>query len=410
MMTDTMTHTTASNADYIVREEALTAQNYHPAPVVIHKGEGVWVWDIEGNKYMDMLAGYSALSFGHGHPAILEATFEQAKKLCVVSRAFHSDTFADFAEVICKLTNLDRVLPMNSGAEAVETAVKCARKWAYTVKNIPQDKAEIIVCDGNFHGRTITVVSFSSTPGYKANFGPLTPGFKVIPFGDANALRNAITPNTAAFLFEPIQGEGGVNVPPTGYLKEVRDICDENNVLMIADEVQTGMGRTGKNWACDHEGVTPDMFCLGKALGGGIYPVSAVVGKDSVLGVFVPGDHGSTFGGNPLACAIALASMRLLESENLNDNATELGEYFRNAIRDMNSPLLCDVRGKGLLNAIEFKTEAGNAHDYIDTFLKVGILTKDTVQQVLRFTPPLTITKEEIDWALGRIKQILCPE
>jgi len=413
-MTMTTTTTTKgrekmNNAEYIEYEERLTPMNYHPAPVVISRGEGVWVWDLEGNKYLDMLAGYSALSFGHGHPKILEAAFAQAKKLCVISRAFHSDVFAQFAEKLTGLTGMDMVLPMNSGAEAVETCVKCARKWAYTVKGVPLNQAEIIVCKRNFHGRTTTVVSFSTTEQYKHYFGPHTPGFKIIPFGDAKALGEAITPNTAAFLFEPVQGEGGVNVPPDGYLKEVRSICDENNVLMIADEVQTGMGRTGRVWACQHEDVMPDLYCLGKALGGGMYPVSAAVGNKDVLGIFEPGDHGSTFGGNPLACAIGLASMQVLEEENLCENSTKMGEYFREGVCAMKSPLLCDVRGKGLLNAVEFKLEAGTAHDYIEPFLKVGILTKDTVEQVLRFTPPLTITQEEIDWALGRIERVLCP-
>ena len=397
------------NADYIIREEKLTPMNYHPAPVVISRGEGVWVWDLEGNKYLDMLAGYSALSFGHGHPKILEAAFNQAKKLCVISRAFHSDIFAEFAEKLTKLTGMDMVLPMNSGAEAVETCVKCARKWAYTVKGVPLNEAEIIVCDHNFHGRTTTVISFSATEQYKHYFGPHTPGFKIIPFDDADALRNAITPNTAAFLFEPVQGEGGVNVPKDGYLTEVRKICTENNILMIADEIQTGMGRTGKVWACEHESVTPDLYCLGKALGGGMYPVSAAVGNKDILGIFEPGDHGSTFGGNPLACAIGLASMQVLEDENLCENSEKMGAYFREKVRAMNSPLLNDVRGRGLLNAVEFKKEAGTAHDFIEPCLKVGILTKDTVEQVLRFTPPLNITKDEMDWALTQIRKILCP-
>jgi len=412
-MTTSTTTTTAStkpgasNAEFIEFESQYTAHNYHPAPVVISHAEGVWTWDLEGNKYLDMLAGYSALGFGHGHPKILEATFEQAKKLCVVSRAFHSDTFASFAKELADLCKLDLVLPMNSGAEAVETAVKVARKWAYTVKGVPLNQAEIIVCKGNFHGRTTTVVSFSANEQYKHFFGPPTPGFRIIPFGNAQALEEAITENTAGFLFEPVQGEGGVNVPPKGYLQDVRRICDKNNILMMADEVQTGMGRTGRTWACDHENVTPDLFMLGKALGGGVYPVSAVVGTREALGVLEPGDHGSTFGGNPLACAIARASMQLLKDENRAERAEELGEYFREKVRAMKSPLLCDVRGKGLLNAVEFKPEAGTAHDYIEPFLKAGILTKDTVQQVLRFTPPLTITKDELDWALERIEAVI---
>lgn len=407
-MKDHPTMTKMSNAEYIACEEKLTPHNYHPAPVVISHGEGVWVWDLEGNKYLDMLAGYSALAFGHAHPDIINAMSEQAKRLTVISRAFHSDIFVSFAEQLTKLAGLDLVLPMNSGAEAVETAVKCARKWAYTVKGVPLNQAEIIVCEGNFHGRTTTVVSFSSTENYKKMFGPLTPGFKIIPFGDADALRKAITPNTAAFLFEPVQGEGGVNIPPDGFLRDVREICTDNQVLMIADEVQTGMGRTGRTWACQHEGITPDLYALGKALGGGVYPVSAVVGNQDVLGVFEPGDHGSTFGGNPLACAIARRAMQLLVDDNLVENSARLGEYFRTKVRAMDSPLICDVRGKGLLNGVEFKSEAGTAHDYIPTFLNVGILTKDTAEQVLRFTPPLTITKKEMDWALERIAAVLC--
>jgi ornithine--oxo-acid transaminase len=398
----------ATNAEFIEFEAKYTAHNYHPAPVVIHRADGVWVWDLEDNKYLDMLAGYSAIAFGHGNPQIIRAATEQMKQLSLVSRAFHSDNFAPFARELAELCGMDYVLPMNSGAEAVETGVKCARKWAYKVKGVQLDHAEIIACTGNFHGRTTTVVSFSSTESYKKYFGPHTPGFKIVPFGRTDSIEHAITPNTAAVLLEPVQGEGGVNVPPDGYLADVRRICDENKVLMMADEVQTGMGRTGRVWACEHENVQPDMYLLGKALGGGVYPVSAVVSKKDILGVFEPGDHGSTFGGNPLACAIGMEAIRLLKNGNLAENAEKLGEYFREKVRAMNSPLLCDVRGKGLLNAVEFKTEAGVAHDYIPKFLDVGILTKDTVEQVLRFTPPLTITKDEIDWALDRIEQVLC--
>lgn len=395
-----------TNAKYMEVEKQFSATNYGPLPAVLSKGEGVWLWDVEGNKYLDMLAGYSALSFGHGHPRILQAFFEQAEKLCVVSRAFYSDQLAPFARELAEFCGMEMVLPMNTGAEAVETAIKTARKWAYVKKGVARDKAEIIVCEGNFHGRTTTIVGFSSEPQYRDLFGPATPGFITIPFDDTEALRNAINENTAAFLFEPIQGEGGINIPHDGFLREVREICTENNVLMIADEVQTGMGRTGKVFACDHENVKPDLYVMGKTLGGGVFPVSAVVGSREILGVFKPGDHGSTFGGNPLGAAVGRASMKLLIKENLSARSTEMGEYLRKRVRAFNSPKIKEVRGRGMLTGIEVYEEAGDGHHFVEELLKVGILCKETVKQVVRITPPLTITKEELDWALEKMEQV----
>jgi len=406
-MTTTATNThPKTNEEYMAYEAEHTATNYGPLPAVLSRGQGVWVWDVEGTKYIDMLAGYSALSFGHEHPKMMEVMFEQAKQLCVVSRAFFSDQLAPFAKELCEFCGMDMMLPMNTGAEAVETAIKTARKWGYTRKGIEIDKAEIIVCDGNFHGRTTTIVGFSSEPQYRDFFGPATPGFISIPFNDADALRKAINKNTAAFLFEPIQGEGGVNIPSDGWLQEVRDICTENNVLMIADEVQTGMGRTGARFACDHGNVKPDLYIMGKTLGGGVYPVSAVVGSKDILSVFKPGDHGSTFGGNPLAAAVGRAAIKLLVDENLSEYAVEMGEYLRQRIRDMNSPKIESVRGKGMLTGIVVKEEAGTGHHYVEELLKAGVLCKETVKQVVRITPPLVITKEELDWGLERIEKV----
>ncbi|MBL1215898.1 MAG: ornithine--oxo-acid transaminase [Planctomycetes bacterium] len=387
-------------------ERQYSATNYGPLPAVLSRGEGVWVWDVEGNKYLDMLAGYSALSFGHGHPKMMEAMFEQAKKLCVVSRAFYSDQLAPFAKELSEFCGMEMMLPMNTGAEAVESAIKTARKWAYTRKNVPHDKAEIIVCEGNFHGRTTTIVGFSSVAQYRDLFGPATPGFVTIPFGDPDALEKAITPNTAAFLFEPIQGEGGINIPEDGFLKRVREICTKNNVLMIADEVQTGMGRTGTVFACDHENVKPDMYIMGKTLGGGVYPVSAIVSSRDILSVFQPGDHGSTFGGNPLAAAVGRAAMKLLIDEDLCAKSVEMGEYFRDRIRGLNSPKIKGVRGRGMLTGIEVHKEAGTGHEFVEALLAEGILCKETVEQVVRVTPPLVITKEELDWAIERFAKV----
>ncbi len=411
-MTQANTNTTSvstnphTNKEYMAFEAEHTATNYGPLPAVLSRGQGVWVWDVEGTKYIDMLAGYSALSFGHEHPKIVQAMFEQAKQLCVVSRAFFSDQLAPFAKELCEFAGMEMMLPMNTGAEAVETAIKTARKWGYIEKGIEIDKAEIIVCDGNFHGRTTTIVGFSSEPQYRDFFGPATPGFISIPFGDADALRQAINKNTAAFLFEPIQGEGGINIPPDGWLQEVRKICTDNNVLMIADEVQTGMGRTGSRFACDHGNIKPDLYIMGKTLGGGVYPVSAVVGSKDILCVFKPGDHGSTFGGNPLAAAVGRAAIKLLVDENLSQYAVEMGEYLRQRIRDMNSPKIESVRGKGMLTGIVVREEAGTGHHYVEELLKAGVLCKETVKQVVRITPPLVITKEELDWGLERIEKV----
>lgn len=395
-----------TNARMMELERQYAATNYGPLPAVLSRGQGVWLWDVEGNKYLDMLAGYSALSFGHGHPKMMQAMFDQAQRLCVVSRAFYSDQLAPFARELSEFCGMEMMLPMNTGAEAVETAIKTARKWAYTRKHVPRDQAEIIVCEHNFHGRTTTIVGFSSVPQYRDLFGPATPGFITIPFGDAAALEQAITPNTAAFLFEPIQGEGGINIPPDGFLKRVREICTRNNVLMIADEVQTGMGRTGTVFACDHENVKPDVYILGKTLGGGIYPVSAIVGSRDILSVFQPGDHGSTFGGNPLAAAIGRAAIKLLIDDNLCERAVELGEYLRDQLRALNSPKIKEVRGRGMLTGIEVYPEAGTGHEFVEALLVEGILCKETVEQVVRVTPPLIITKEELDWALERFARV----
>jgi len=399
-----------TNAQLHEIEHRYSAPNYDPMPAVLSLGKGVWVHDVEGRKYLDMLAGYSALSFGHQHPRIMDAFFKQAKKLTVVSRAFENDQLGLFCKELaefCGWGSDGQTLPMNTGAEAVETAIKTARKWAYQKKGVAKDQAEIIVCGGNFHGRTTTVVSFSSTPQYKADFGPLTPGFKIIPFGDADALAKAITPNTAAFLVEPIQGEGGINVPPDGYLAKCFDICKKNNVLFIADEVQTGFGRTGTMFACDHERVRPDLLCLGKALGGGVYPVSAVVGSREIFSVFHAGDHGSTFGGNPLGAAVGREVLKVMKDENLCEKASRTGEWLRGKLRAIKSSKIKEVRGRGMLNGIELNKNAGDAHHYVELLLKEGVLSKDTAGQVVRITPPLIITEEEAMWGVERIAKVL---
>ncbi|MCK4873975.1 MAG: ornithine--oxo-acid transaminase [Phycisphaerales bacterium] len=385
------------------------AHNYGPLPVVIKKGEGCWVEDVEGRRYLDMLGGYSALNFGHCHPYITQVFIEQAQKLTLTARAFQNDQFGLFCKEITEFCGFDKVLPMNSGAEAVETAVKTARKWAYKVKGVPEDKAEIIVCDHNFHGRTTTVISFSSSTQARDGFGPFTPGFKSIPYADTDALEKAITPNTAAFLVEPIQGEGGIQVPPDGYLRKCLEICKANNVLLIDDEIQAGFGRPGKKFAIDFDGVHPDMMILGKALGGGTMPVSAVLGSDEIMGVFKPGDHGSTFGGNPLACAVARAAIKVLQDEHLIERSAELGPAFMQRIMALNSPAIKEVRGRGLWIGIEIDPKAGSAHDYVLKLLDEGILTKETLESVLRLAPPLIITQEEIDWAMERIAKVFAP-
>ena len=399
--------TLLSTQSFIDLENEFGAHNYEPLDIVLARGQGVWVWDVEGNKYLDMLASYSALNQGHCHPRILNALIEQAKKLTLVSRAFRSDQLGPFYKEICEMTHSHSVLPMNSGAEAIETALKAARKWGYQIKEIPDDMAEIIVCANNFHGRTITIVGFSTEKQYKEGFGPFTPGFITIPFGDADALEWAITPNTVAFLVEPIQGEGGIIVPPSGYLKKVREICDRQNVLLILDEIQTGLGRTGKLFAEEHEGIESDLTLIGKALSGGFYPISAVLSNKEALSIFQPGDHGSTFGGNPLACAVAREALRVIEEENLIEKSLFMGHYLKESIRNILSPYVKEVRGMGLLIGVELKKSAGGARKFCEALMGKGILCKETHKHVIRFAPPLTITKEELDWALERIESVL---
>ena len=396
-----------STQDYIALEDQYNARNYKPLDVVLTKGEGAWVWDVEGRKYLDCLAAYSAVNQGHCHPRIVDVMVKQAPKLTLTSRAFRNDQLPLLAEELCELTGYEMMLPMNSGAEAVETALKAARKWGYKVKGVADDEAEIIACTGNFHGRTITIVTCSPEEQYRDGFGPFTPGFKLIPYGDADALERAITPNTVAFLFEPVQGEGGVVVPPKGYLKRVREICTEHNVLMMADEIQSGLGRSGKLLACDHEDVRPDVVTLGKALSGGLYPVSAVVSSKEVLGVFTPGDHGSTFGGNPLACAVAREALRVLIDEHLCERSADLGEYLMARLREIESPHVRLVRGRGLFVGILLKPEAGGARRFCEALKERGMLAKDTHGTVIRLAPPLVITREEIDWAVEQLADVL---
>jgi ornithine--oxo-acid transaminase len=393
--------------DFIQLENEFGANNYKPLDVVLSRGQGIWVWDVEGNRYLDCLSSYSAVNQGHCHPKILEAINDQAKKLTLVSRAFRNNQLGPFYKEICELTQSHSVLPMNSGAEAVETAIKAIRKWGYMEKGVPAGKAEIIVCDNNFHGRTLTIVGFSSEAQYKEGYAPFTPGFISIPFGNATALENAITPNTVGFLVEPIQGEGGVIVPPNGYLKSVRKICDRNNVMLILDEIQTGLGRTGKFFAEEHEDIQSDLTLVGKALSGGFYPISAVLSNKEVLGVFKPGDHGSTFGGNPLACAVARTALRVLIEENMIENAATLGEYFMEQLKEINSPHVKEVRGKGLLIGIELNHTAGGARRFCEALQAEGILCKETHQHVIRLAPPLIIQRENIDWALEKIARVL---
>jgi ornithine--oxo-acid transaminase len=390
--------------DFITLDETYAAHTYHPIEVVIERGEGVWVYDVDGKKYLDCLAAYSAVNQGHCHPKIMEAAIAQMHKVTLTSRAFFNDQMGPFMKELCELTGYEMALPMNTGAEAVETAIKAARKWGYRMKGVPDNQAEIIVCEGNFAGRTTTIISFSSEEQYKEDFGPLTPGFKMIPYGDATELEEAITPNTVAFLVEPIQGEGGVIVPPPGYLKQAADICAKHNVLFVADEIQTGLGRTGALLACDHEGVRPDMITLGKALSGGYYPVSAVLADRKVLGLFRPGDHGSTFGGNPLGSAIARTALKVLVDEQLIEHSREVGAYFKGRLERIEGDHIEEVRGKGLMIGVELNR---SARPYCDALRDAGILCKDTHGTVVRFAPPLVITKEEVDWAMDRIEPIL---
>jgi ornithine--oxo-acid transaminase len=393
--------------DFTQLEENYGAHNYRPLEVVLARGQGIWVWDVEGKKYLDCLSSYSAVNQGHCHPKILAALIEQGKKLTLTSRAFRNDQLGLFYKEICDLTHSHKVLPMNSGAEAVETVIKAVRKWGYRVKGVAADKAEIIVCRNNFHGRTITIVGFSTDEHAREGFGPFTPGFKIIPFGDADALENAITPNTVGFLVEPIQGEAGVIVPPPGYLARAKEICKKNRVVFILDEIQTGLGRTGKLLAEEHDRTEADLSLIGKALSGGFYPVSAVLSNSEVLGVLRPGEHGSTFGGNPLACAVARAALKVLIEEGMIENAAAMGEYFLSGLRSIRSPLIKEVRGKGLLIGVELIPDAGGARSFCEKLMAKGLLCKETHEHTVRFAPPLIIKKENIDWALERIEPVL---
>lgn len=393
--------------DYIELEKQFGANNYHPLDVVIARAEGVYVYDGDGNRYLDCLSAYSALNQGHVHPQILQALVEQASKVTLVSRAFRNEQLPLFYKEISELTGYEMSLPMNSGAEAVETAVKLARKWAYQVKGVPRSQAEIITMTGNFHGRTVAVISFSSEPLYREDFGPLAPGFITVPYGDPEAVAAAITPNTAAVLFEPIQGEAGVIVPPEGYIQRLAEICKENKVLLMADEIQTGLGRTGILFACDHEQVRPDIMIVGKALSGGFYPVSAVLADRPIMGLFQPGEHGSTFGGNPLGAAVARAALRVLVEENMIENAAREGEYFLEQLSEINSPYIKDVRGKGLLIGVELHQKAGGARRFCVGLKEKGILAKETHEHVIRFAPPLIIDRPTLDWAIPRIREVL---
>ena len=393
--------------DYINTEQHYIAQNYSPLPVVLSRADGVWMYDVDGNKYLDFLSAYSAVSAGHLNKRIRDALVNQLDVLDVPSRAFYTDKLAPFAEKLCTMTGMDKMLPMNTGAEAVETAIKAARRWGYQQKGIAKDKANIIVSSGNFHGRTTTIVGFSSDEEYKENFGPFDGGFTTVPFGDADALEAAITPETCAYITEPMQGEGGIIIPPKGWLKKVQEICKKNNVLLILDEIQSGIGRTGKNFAFQYEIDKPDGLILGKALGGGIYPVSAFLARKDVMDIFVPGTHGSTFGGNPIAAAIGLEALNILEEDKLAERSRELGDYLKNALIDLQSPLVREVRGSGLWIGMDFDPDKADAHAICEELLQEGLLCKETHETVIRFAPPLTITKEDIDWAMTKIRKVL---
>ncbi len=395
------------SADFIEIESRLGARNYKPLDVVLTKGEGVWVTDIEGNRYLDCLSAYSAVNQGHCHPKILAAMVEQAGRLTLTSRAFRNDQLALLYEELAGLTNSHKVLPMNSGAEAVETAIKAVRKWGYEVKGVPEGCAEIIVCANNFHGRTLGVISFSTDPEARGGFGPFLPGFKVVPFGDADALERAIGPNTVAFLVEPIQGEAGVIIPPPGYFARVRELCTAHGVTLILDEIQTGLGRTGQLLAEEHEGIVADVTLIGKALGGGFYPVSAVLSNSEVLSVLKPGQHGSTFGGNPLACAVARRALQVLVEENMIENSAVLGAYFLERLGAVRSNIVKEVRGRGLMLAVELEPAAGGARPYVEALRQTGVLAKETHENTIRLAPPLVVKREEIDWAMDRIEHVL---
>ena len=397
----------SSEADLLQEVNQYSAHNYHPLPVVLTRGEGVWVWDVNGERYLDCLAAYSAVNQGHRHPAIIAAAADQLERLTLTSRAFHNDQMGPFLKRLCELAGYERTLPMNTGAEAVETAIKAVRRWGYQKKGIPAGQAEIIVCGGNFHGRTTTIVSFSTDEAANEHFGPWTPGFKIIPYGDVEALAQAITPHTAGFLVEPLQGEGGVIVPPTGYLAAAETVCKANDVLLVVDEIQTGFGRTGKMFCSDWDGVHPDVMVVGKALSGGVYPVSAMLADSEVMKVFQPGDHGSTYGGNPLGAAIALAALDVVVDEGLADRANELGEWFMNALRDIDAPCVVEVRGRGLMIGVEIEKSYGRARPYCEALRTEGVLAKETHEQVIRFAPPLVIDRETLEWALAKVSKVL---
>lgn len=405
-----MSSTENLTAEVIASAEAHSAHNYHPLPVVVATAEGAWMTDIEGRRYLDMLAGYSALNFGHGNRRLIDAAKAQLERVTLTSRAFHHDRFAEFCTRLAELCGMEMVLPMNTGAEAVETAVKTARKWGYRVKGVPDNRAKIVVAGGNFHGRTTTIVSFSTDPEARADFGPYTPGFEIVPYGDATAMRNALTENTVAVLIEPIQGEAGVLVPPPGYLTTVRELTRERNILFIADEIQSGLGRTGRTFACEHEGVVPDMYVLGKALGGGVVPVSAVVSSEAVLGVFGPGEHGSTFGGNPLACAVALEVIDMLWTGEYQQRATELGEHLHRELALLaGSPGsgVREVRGRGLWAGVDIDPARGTGREISERLVDKGVLVKDTHGSTIRIAPPLVISKEDLDWGLERLRDVV---
>lgn len=394
-------------SDSMKLEAQYCAHNYHPLPVVLTRGKGVFVWDESGKKYLDMMSAYSAVSHGHANPRLVRLVQEQVATLNIVSRAYYTDRLGPFLARACELTGMDMALPMNTGAEAVETAIKAARKWAYTVKGVADDQAQIIGCDGNFHGRTIAAVAMSDEPQYKQGFGPFPPGFQNVEYGNIEALANAITDNTAAFICEPIQGEGGIIIPPDGYLRAVADLCREHNVLLIIDEIQTGLGRTGKFLACEHEEVRPDGLILGKALGGGIMPVSMFLARRDVMNVFSPGDHGSTFGGNPLGASIGLEALNILVEEKLADNSAELGAYLIAELRDIASPMIKEVRGRGLFVGVEIDPELASAREVCEALMERGLLSKETHKTVVRLAPPLVISKAEIDWAVSQIRDVI---
>ncbi len=392
---------------YLDEAERFSAHNYHPLPVVLDRGEGSWVWDVDGNRYLDMLSSYSALNQGHRHPVVLKAARDQLDRLTLTSRAFHNDQMGPFLRELCEASGFDAALPMNTGAEAVETAIKMVRKWGYEVRGVPDGQAEIIVCEDNFHGRTTTIVGFSSEEQYREGFGPFTPGFKLVPYGDVDALRRAIGPNTVGFMVEPIQGEAGVVVPPDGYLRETAAICRDSGVAFVADEIQTGLGRTGRLFCCDWEGVRPDVLVVGKALGGGVYPVSAVIADAEFMDVFRPGDHGSTFGGNPLGAAVGRASLRVILDDDLSRRSDELGSWFMDRLRAIASPHVAEVRGKGLLIGVVIRESSGTARPFCEALQERGILAKETHHQIVRFAPPLTVERDDLEAALVEIEAVL---